>query len=387
MRTISTVIIKPTKFCNAQCSYCSSPPEVNGAPKWSLDDWKRIFDKTAPYLTQRAVIIWHGGEPMLMGTEFYERAYEYATKEMPEIKFSMQSNILAYDSKRWGPVFRDVFKGSVSTSYDPDETNRLIKGDSKLYSRIFFERLEAMLADGFRPKVIGTYTNETIHLAESVYERSLSYGDQGFNIRVNYRYPAGRNADQGECLSPRLYGEHLIKLYDRWIKDVPVFVVTPVDELLKKASRIEFSRCPWTRNCVGHFLGIEPNGDTYNCAEFADFGDLTFRLGNIFDDGVGVPEMFASDAARQLRRRQVMVPDDCKSCPHFYECEGGCMRDALLYGRGIYGKFFYCQSWKMVLTRIKESIRSGEADNALRMYGVNPDQVRIKAGLYGEDQA
>ena len=48
--------------------------------------------------------IWHGGEPMLMGTEFYLKTYEYAREQMrihkKLINFSMQSNILGYN-KKW----------------------------------------------------------------------------------------------------------------------------------------------------------------------------------------------------------------------------------------------------------------------------------------------
>ena len=39
----SVVIAKPTKSCNADCSYCSAPPD--GAGQWSLEDFKTIVDR------------------------------------------------------------------------------------------------------------------------------------------------------------------------------------------------------------------------------------------------------------------------------------------------------------------------------------------------------
>tara|TARA_X000000368_G_scaffold344703_2_gene283605 strand:- start:27488 stop:28633 length:1146 start_codon:yes stop_codon:yes gene_type:complete len=369
---ISTVIAKPTKVCNAACTYCSAPPD--GVPKWSLDDFKRYFDRIGPYLTDQAYIIWHGGEPMLLGPEFYEQAWEYARASNPNLNFSIQTNLLSYNHKRWYDVFKDIFKGSVSTSFDPDETNRIYRGSAALYTRLFYNRLEEVLDDGFYPKIIGTYTSETAHMADAMYERSLAYGEKGPHLRFNYRYPAGRDEGNGEMISPREYGEMLLRLYNRWIVDLPVFVITPLDEMLKKVIALEVARCPWTRSCGGHFLGLEPNGDTYNCSEFADLGDPEFKFGNLND--MTVPELMKSRAAAMIRRRRVDLPLDCQSCRHFGECEGGCMRDAVLYNHGLGGKFHYCHSWMMVFDRIKESVRNGEADGAIEKYGLNPDEVR-----------
>jgi len=386
MATISTIILKPTKFCNASCSYCAAPPEVNGAAKWTIDQFRHAFDKLAPHLTGRAVIIWHGGEPLLMGPEFYRAAWEHARAAMPHIQFSVQSNILGYDSRRWRDVFSEVFQGSVSTSFDPDERHRVYKGSAELYSRLFFERLERILDDGFVPKVIGTYTDETAHLGMAMYERSLSCGDRAFNLRFNYRYPAGRDGGRGELISPEAYGGMIVGLYDRWIRDVPRFTVTPLDEMLKKVIGTEAMRCPWTSACGGRFLGIEPNGDVYNCSEFADTGDERWSFGNIFADTV--PGLMRSRAAAAVRRRRVGLPAECLDCRHFQECEGGCMRDAVLFGKGLGGKFHYCLSWKAAFDRIKESVRTGEADAVIRMYGADPDAVRARANLHpGEGRA
>ncbi|GAB5389872.1 MAG: TIGR04083 family peptide-modifying radical SAM enzyme [Alphaproteobacteria bacterium] len=374
---ISTIITKPTKVCNASCTYCSAPPD--GAPKWSWDQYTRFFDNVADHLTDRAFLIWHGGEPMLMGPDFYLRAFEYARKKKPNIRFAIQTNLLGYTSKRWREVFWDVFEGCVSTSYDPDEKYREYRGSTELYSRLFFKRLEECLEDGIKPKVIGTFSEDTAPMAMRLYETSKSYGEKSFHVRFNYRYPVGRDKHTGESITPKRYGEMLIELYNRWISEVPNFVITPLDEMLKKTIAIEKARCPWTRSCGGHFLGVEPNGDTYNCSEFADLGDHQYRFGNVFKDTV--PEMLASQAARMIRRRTVDLPQDCMTCNHFAECEGGCMRDSVLFDRGLGGKFYYCHSWYAVFDRIKESIHSGEADGAIRMYGLDPTDVRKARGF------
>jgi uncharacterized protein len=306
--------------------------------------------------------------------------WEYARSVKPGIIFSMQTNILAYDGARWKDLFAGPFGGSISTSFDPDEMHRLYKGSASLYSKIFNKRLDAMLKDGFRPKVIGTYTEETIDLAMSMYERSAALGDMAFDIRFNYRYPAGRDTGRGEMLLPETYGRKLIEIYDRWISEVPEFVVTPLDEMMKKVIGLESMRCPWTRHCGGQFLGLEPNGDVYNCSEFADLGDTEYRFGNLREQTV--PQLLMAKVAAATRRRRVRLPEDCISCRHFNECEGGCMRDSVLYGKGLGGKFHYCQSWKMVFDHIKRSVVSGVADRAIEKFGVAPADARRHLGPF-----
>ncbi len=362
---ISTVILKPTCACNADCEYCASPPDGEGA--WTFDDFRLFFNRLAPHLAERVVLLWHGGEPMLLGPDFYRRCFDHATRAKSEIRFSIQTNLLLYDSRRWRDVFADIMAGSISTSFDPGSTLRTLKGDPVAYRTRFLRSLDAVLGDGFRPLVIGTYGEEDVPLAQAMYDLSLSHGSRAFDLRFNYRYPAGRAAGEGEAISPGTYGAMLIGLYERWVREVPRFSLTPLDLMVKRVAGLEDGRCPWTRQCGGRFLSIEPNGNVHNCAEFADLGDPGYRFGNLRAESV--PELLASEAAVQARRRRIEIPCECVACRHFAECEAGCMRDAVLFGHGADGRFHYCAAWKLVFDRIKESILSGEADDLISRLG------------------
>jgi len=400
---IQTIIAKPTKDCNADCQYCSTPPDHEGG--WSFEQFKTMFDRLHHMIADDAVWIWHGGEPMLLGPQFYIDTFEYAKKIKPNLQFAMQSNLLLYTTKKWKKVFEDIFNGSVSTSFDPDELNRTIKGSTKAYSKLFYKKIKLILEDGFRPLVIGTYTTETKEYGMKMYDKSLSYGDMAFSLRFNYRYPAGRDSGKGAAISPEDYGNMLIELYNRWIIDLPPFLITPLDQMFKKCYDKYSSTCPWTRSCGGKFVSIDPNGDVYNCGEFADLNDPNFKFGNLLegtissskpvqvvnfyrkvkDDTKFANKMMSTYPARAMARRRTHLPGDCKTCRHFEECEGGCMRDSELFERGLGGKFFYCKSWKMVFDRIKETMLNGEADGALIKMGQDPKKVRESIISQAED--
>lgn len=415
---IYTVIAKPTKACNADCSYCSSPPDDESS--WDINTFASVWDRISPQLADGAFWIWHGGEPMLLGPDFFRECEAYVRSKGSSINFSMQSNLLLYKSKRWKSVFQDIFKGSISSSFDPDEKSRTIQGSSEKYTRTFLDKIEEVINDGFRPLVIGTYSEETAPLAHTMYERSMAMGKRAFHLRFNYQYPAGRASESGALISPETYGNTLIQLYDRWIKDVPDFMITPLDQMISSVAGTDTARCPWTKECGGRFLEIEPNGDLYNCGDMADLGDPAYRFGNVisgtinkskaafFDDSnfdglvkfVGHSdavehhpvetssysrELMTTPAVLRMQRRSYDLPADCLTCRHFEECEGGCMRDAALFDRGLGGKFYYCSSWKMVFDRIKRSIISGEADSILKKMNIDPGSTRDRITLGGGD--
>lgn len=385
--SIHVIIAKPTRVCNADCSYCSSPPlyEVgkNWKPEWDIEKFKFYFDKLYPYLADGAHWIWHGGEPMLLGPEFYKQAYAYAQEKEKEtgkvIWFSMQSNLLSYTSK-WYPVFSDVFQGALSSSFDPGENSqRTIKGNNKVYTKVFKRAFNKILNDGFRPMVIGVYSEENAHLMHEMYDWSLSLGDKSFPLRFNYCTPTGRieKEEPQELIKPSTYADALLSIYERWIKDAPPFSVTPLDQMFKKVVGITVgNQCPWTKDCGGRFITIEPDGDIFNCSDFADITSQRdiFRFGNLNTDSV--PEIMSSKPAMMLKKRTVKIINDCQQCVHFDHCQGGCMRDAYLFNHGLYGKYHYCPTWKRVFTRIKASIINGEADGILDRYGIDKDDTK-----------
>ncbi|MEE8058001.1 MAG: radical SAM protein [Pseudomonadales bacterium] len=394
----SVVIAKPTKACNADCSYCSAPIDDTG--KWKFDDFKRIIDTIARYFTEEMDWIWHGGEPMLMGPDFYYECAEYVKDFPTTIKFAMQTNLLSYNHDRWYDLFHTTFKGRISSSFDPYKKFRTVKGNSDTYDRIFWKSLEAILEDGFHPLLIGVYDEGGAKNIFDIYKRAISYGKDTFSFRVNYAYPAGRAKNSGAMIRPKTYGQMLIDLYDRWLADMPAFAITPLDQMLSKVCGYQNGRCPWTKDCGGRFLTVDPDGSVWNCSEFSDLNDTKLMFGNVLTGEIApteeggatkrvkpelwVPQMRSTVASRKMVERRFNVPLDCRSCRHYSECEGGCMRDAELFDRGLGGKFYYCQSWKMVFDHIKASVLSGGADAMIRRMKYSPEDAKHRLKGYEE---
>jgi len=64
------VITKVISACNLACRYCDA--DIYSNRRVSLDTVSQIIKKALDY-ADRVEFIWHGGEPLLMGIQFYEK--------------------------------------------------------------------------------------------------------------------------------------------------------------------------------------------------------------------------------------------------------------------------------------------------------------------------
>lgn len=365
-KSINTVIIKPTKQCNADCSHCSSPKEFeSNQNKITLEKFETICKKFKDYFNEHVDFIWHGGEPLLMGSEYYFEAYKIAKRYIKQPEFSMQTNLLLYEKEKHKKLFKYIFNGNVATSYDFFSGFRTINKNTKTYDDLFFKKLQNYKNDSFEtPVVISIINKNSAKNAKEIFE----IADGNFHIRVNYLYTVGR-AKEGRTnhnkevdengkvvgfedvfdpsydLSATEYADFLVEMTHLWLNSPSDTKVLPIFNLLQnylKQDKGNVGLCPWTDSCNGHFLGIEPNGDIYNCADFADIETLKF--GNIFNEEAS--DILNSMASKLMHNRRHKLPDECNSCEYKYACNGGCMRDAILYEGDLYGKFFFCEAWK-----------------------------------------
>lgn len=92
------ILVMPTDACNMNCVYCFHKPYQCGIEVMSIETVKRLLDITAPFY-KSINFIWHGGEPLLMGLDFYQKVVELQKQSSCNIKNSIQSNLTLMTSE------------------------------------------------------------------------------------------------------------------------------------------------------------------------------------------------------------------------------------------------------------------------------------------------
>src|SRR3989338_4343452 len=131
---MATIIFKPTEACNAGCAYCDVLSKASRITKvMSHELLELMFVRVNEFLLERPEeqmeIIWHGGEPLLLGERYFVKALEFQQKHCAStssrIRHAIQSNLTLF-SDEFTEVFRKLGIRCIGTSYDPTDGVRTL---------------------------------------------------------------------------------------------------------------------------------------------------------------------------------------------------------------------------------------------------------------------
>ena len=90
-----TVLLEPTAECNLRCRHCYHAKTDYVKNRMSIPTLNKFLKCVAGYYRD-VKIIWHGGEPILMGYDFFENAYalfkRFSAEYNIRFKFGIQTN-------------------------------------------------------------------------------------------------------------------------------------------------------------------------------------------------------------------------------------------------------------------------------------------------------
>ena len=131
-------------------------------------------------------------------------------------------------------------------------------------------------------------------------------------------------------LTPRLYGEFLIRLFDLWYKQYKkgnYISIRLFDNIISMLSGHPPEQCGLSGQCVPQFV-VEANGEVYPC----DFYVVDkYRCGNINEDSIREIEL-----SEGIKRFLLDIQPQnalCVGCGFYKICGGGCKRYRSFYNR------------------------------------------------------
>lgn len=281
-----TVIVKPTLRCNVRCNHCLLASK-KGVDLFEEEAYVKGIKVILTFLDayfgksiKKVELVWHGGEPMLMGPKFFYGVSEKLRKSFSDVTFKhgIQTNLTLYD-ENWKRVFEDVFEWRVSTSYD-------FFSNLRPYSFSFFLKKLREFQDhsGKRGYVICVLNEQNLSKVLDACEVASRYE---FDLKLNCLYYFV-NGTLVPGISLRSYFNALSLVLENRERFKNVRI-DPVDLFLEfTTGKILRLPCPFSSDCVDKIFAIFPDGGIYKCGVFGDVG-LGF-YGKV-DEGIN-PELF-----------------------------------------------------------------------------------------------
>jgi uncharacterized protein len=362
-----TIIAKVTHECNLQCKYCYVSDD---AETGRMDDetLQALLHKAAKLNTEgKTSFIWHGGEPLLMGIDFYKKIVEIQ-KTIPNHVFhnSIQSNGTLLN-KTYLDFFEE-YKFRIGLSIDgikiTHDKNRLCKSGKSSFedALAWIDELKKRKIGGGAICVLNK--NTAPHIAE-IYKFSK---EKQINFKFNPQLPAGqalKNDDLG--LTPEELAKTYIELFDMWFFDNAEYIprIEPFEGIIKGIGESKNKKhreiipfgCCFRNNCAYSFLAVVPNGNIYPCGRFV--GDTNLLYGNV---NVGELQETLQNPIRQKFIERNKGLTECTKCEYNKICNSGCPDHSYLFYGDIMHKDPYCYTYKKLFKHI-ENILINELKN------------------------
>lgn len=382
------LLAKPTgAVCNLDCTYCfflSKKALYPDGPSRMTDEMAERYVRqvlaahTGPVVT----VAWQGGEPTLMGLEFFRRAValvERYRRPGQQVEHTIQTNGTLL-TPAWCTFFAEhgILVGlSIDGPRQMHDAYRVDKGGHPTFDKVM--RAAALLKQHgvefnilctvhaqnaehplplyrfFRDELGARYL-QLIPIVERTTPELAQFANRGWGSRAQRRplYVQEGNGVTERSVRPEQWGRFLIAIFDEWVRrDVGQMYVQLFDSALGAWLGIGASMCVFQETC-GNALALEYNGDLYACDHYVE---PRYLLGNIGDtplrELVDSPRQRAFGAAKRDA-----LPHDCRACDVRFACNGECPRNRFLTtAGGEPGLNYLCAGYKAFFHHIDRPMR------------------------------
>jgi len=345
-----TLLIKPSgSNCNVNCRYCfykDRPTQVgSGRQRMSGEVLEALVRDYLGLGFAVNIFAWQGGEPTLMGLDFYSKAValqkEYGGGGR-QVSNSLQTNGILLD-EQWCDFLREN-KFLVGISIDgPEEFHdhyRLDHNGGGTYHKVM-SAIEKCTKHRVEFNTLTLLNDRNVEQPDVLFDFFIDRGIKylQFIPCVEFDRTSGKICDFS--ISGEQYGNFLCRLFDRWYKYGPANLSIRIfDSVLSYCMGQRHTICTFSRQCTDYIV-VEHNGDCFVCDFFVR---PEWRLGNILE--TPIVELAQCDKKRGFARGKQNLANECLVCRHLDVCRGGCVKDRIDTGSGKPAASYLCSAYK-----------------------------------------
>ncbi len=360
------VLAKPTgPICNLDCEYCFFLSKESLYPG---DRFRMADDLLETYVRQlfeahatasEVTIAWQGGEPTLMGVDFFRRAVGLTARYARAgqvVHHTIQTNATLLTDEWCELLAEHHFLVGISIDGPPSvhDRYRVDKRGNPTSDRVL-RGLGFLGKHGVDFNILCTVNAANQDQPLEVYR----YFRDILNARYIQFIPiVERDNESGfqegdrvtdRSVDPGAWGQFMIDVFDEWVRlDVGTVFVTQFDAALASWLGIQPALCIFGETC-GNAVALEHNGDLYSCDHFVE---PDYLLGNIRQSHM--VELLASPKQRAFGdAKRDGLPEFCMICEVRFACNGECPKNRFtLTPSGDPGLNYLCAGYKKFFTHI-----------------------------------
>lgn len=337
------IMLKPGgSLCNLDCHYCYylDKADLYGGrePRMTVDMLEKVVrDYIAANDVPEVQFNWHGGEPLVMGLDFYRKAVEFQRKyaDGKTVFNTLQTNGTLLDAA-WADFFREnhfLVGLSLDGPKDIHDKYRKDKGGQPTFDRVM-NGLRILRSREVAFNTLSTVNKASEGRGLEVYQFLKSVGSQYMQFLPVVEHVLNRKSARPHIVDPATegaqlafwsvsaggFGRFMCDIFDYWVRnDVGQFYVGLFDATLANWCGVQPGTCVHSPTCGGNSV-LEHNGDLYPCDHFVY---PKYRLGNIGEASLRSLMESAAQVRFGIDKRNAL-PVKCFRCKYLHLCNGEC---------------------------------------------------------------
>jgi uncharacterized protein len=381
------VMAKPGgSICNLDCDYCyylSKETLQNGPGAGRMSDEvleKFIQQYIAGVTGPEVVFSWQGGEPTLLGVDFFRKVVAFQkkyAKHFQVIQNDLQTNGTLLDEE-WAAFLKEnrfLVGLSIDGPREIHDKYRVTKGRKPTFEKVFaavkllrrhgvpfntltcinrFNARKPLDVYRFLRNEVGSTYMQFIPIVEyKSFERTAPQCWDNSKLPKDGD-PEARPGHPNSIVTdwsvdPDDWGYFLSKVFDEWrSRDYGKILVNHFETLVSQHLGLGSQLCIYSENC-GKALAAEHDGSIYSCDHYVY---PEYRVGNVKTAKLA-DMVFSREQVKFGYAKSETLPQFCRKCPFLSDCWGECPKNRIIRtADGEPGLNYLCRGFKKYFAHV-----------------------------------
>lgn len=360
-KILNKLLIHPVDFdCNMACGYCYNgsfgKPVTESKRTISSDLLFKIFDEVGDYLeSDKLMVIWHGGEPLLAGKVFFKRAMEIqleAARGRFTFRNCVQTNGTLVDDE-WINLFYE-YKIAPSVSIDgPSILHNQVRtflNNAGTYDKAI--NAYKMFNTKMRTGLLIVISKINVGQPEIMWQWILDQGIKSLDFLPCLEPEKYQNGCLKYTVTEKEITDFSIKIFNLWFQHAdPTIKIRTFKDGIKGQLGGKVNVCSWKGGCLSH-ISLDPAGNIFPCGRYHCYPETSF--GNLNLNSFA--EIMDGEKTCNIHRQIADGQKECSECRWYPICNSGCpfLKYAINGHWG--GKFVHCGSRQALFSHIRQQI-------------------------------
>lgn len=318
---------------------------------------KNIIRKSMLHARGFVSYAFQGGEPLLRGIDFFEKAMALQKKYNRRgirVQNALQTNGFAVD-EAWCQFFADhhfLVGISIDGIKEVHDAYRHDRQGGGTFERIV-QATEMMDAYGVDYNILTVVHQKTVEHVDEIYRE---YRNRGWNYQqyIACLDPLDEGHQKTEyAISPEQYGKFLTRLFELWYRDwkrnrQPY--IRQFENYIAMLLGYPPEACDQGGCCSIQYV-VEADGGAYPC----DFYMLdAYRLGSFNENTLAQLDERRKEIG--FLERSHKLDSKCTVCPYYVLCRAGCQRHRDPVKQTTYYRNYFCEGYKLFFGQCKDKM-------------------------------